>query len=144
VIVLRPALQEDQRVITQLIHTERLNPLDLNWQRFIVAEEDRCTVGVIQARMHPDGSRELASLVVVPSHRQRGIASMLVGAVQEQWGAPLYLTCVHTREPLYNRYGFTRCPRHKMPPLLRVEHAISNIALHLFSRPERILVLVWK
>jgi amino-acid N-acetyltransferase len=72
---IRPATAGDQAEIGRLVRQARLNPRALDWRAFVIAEADDNPVGVAQVRRHPDGSRELASLVVVPAHRERGIAA---------------------------------------------------------------------
>ena len=77
----RPATADDQADITRLVHQARLNPRGLDWLGFVIAEADGATVGVAQVRRHPDGSRELASLVVLPEHRGHGVAGSMIDAL---------------------------------------------------------------
>jgi len=51
----RAAGPDDQSVIAGLVRQARLNPRDLRWSRFVVAERDRAVVGVAQVRVYPDG-----------------------------------------------------------------------------------------
>jgi N-acetylglutamate synthase-like GNAT family acetyltransferase len=60
---IRPARAEDRATITAMVRGARLNPMDLQWSRFLVAEDETGIVGVGQIRPYP-GASELASLVV--------------------------------------------------------------------------------
>jgi N-acetylglutamate synthase-like GNAT family acetyltransferase len=70
--VIRRARAADQADITTLVREARLNPRGLHWSRFLVADDDGRIVGVAQLRLHSDGARELASLVVKPEYRGQG------------------------------------------------------------------------
>src|ERR1700730_18130879 len=48
--------------------------MNLKWPNFVVAEDDGAIVGVGQIKSHGDGSRELASIAVVPARQGQGIA----------------------------------------------------------------------
>jgi len=116
---LRPGRPEDQAVIRRMVHQARLNPLGLHWSRFWVVEVAGRVVGAVQIRQHRDGSRELASLVVDPAWRGRGLGSMMVRALLAQEPGPLYLICRTELEGFYQRFGFQRVSRPAMPPFFR-------------------------
>ena len=71
---IRPARAEDQATITAMVRGAHLNPMDLRWSRFLVAEDERGIVGVGQIRPHP-GAPELASLVVREDRRGQAWAA---------------------------------------------------------------------
>ena len=77
-VTVRRARQDDQPVISAMVRRARLNPANLHWDRFVIAERDGRAVGVAQLRRHSDGAIELASLVVEPDVRGQGIAGQLV------------------------------------------------------------------
>jgi N-acetylglutamate synthase-like GNAT family acetyltransferase len=77
----RRARRDDQAEITAMVHRAHLNPRDLDWSRFVVAEHRRTIVGVGQVRLHADGAHELASLVVERSFRGQGVAGSVVDAL---------------------------------------------------------------
>ena len=79
-IILRPATAADQPCIEAVIHAAQINPLDLKWQHFTLAVDDASgeTVGTVQIKTHSDGSRELASLAVIPEWRGQGLARRLI------------------------------------------------------------------
>jgi len=88
--MVRRARADDQPVITALVRQARLNPADLQWQRFVIAERDGHAVGVAQLRRHSDGSNELASLVVEPASRGHSVATHMVDALLADERAPVY------------------------------------------------------
>lgn len=116
-ILLRPAARADAAAIRRLIYTEKLNPISLDWRRFLVAvNESGAVVGCIQVKPHGDGTRELASLVVQPAYRGQKLASRLIEKVLSGETGPLYLTCRGSLEPFYRRFGFSLVPTDDLPP----------------------------
>jgi N-acetylglutamate synthase-like GNAT family acetyltransferase len=54
--------------IKALVRVARINPLGLDWRRFVVAlAENEVVIGCGQLKPHRDGSWELASIVVAPA-----------------------------------------------------------------------------
>ena len=104
---LRPAEQADDAAIHAMIRKERLNPLAITWSHFVLAvTQSGEIIGCCQVKTHRDGSRELASLVVCPEWRGRGVARLLIEYLLEHNPGTLYLTCMDRLEPLYQRFGF--------------------------------------
>ena len=113
---IRDATAGDQATIRRMIREANLNPMNLRWQHFIVAEEDGRTVGIGQVKQHRDGSRELASLAVIPARQGRGIGSALVRELLARHGlGVLHLTCRRQMQAYYERFGFERVPRAEYP-----------------------------
>jgi len=102
----RRATQRDEREIVELVHSEALNPFDLDWRRFVVATRGAGVLGAVQLRQHADGSRELASLVVRPEMRRRGIASRLIDAALACAPAQVFLISRVALAARYVRWGF--------------------------------------
>ncbi len=133
-ITLRPAQATDQATIKAMVRAERLNPMGLHWQNFLVAEQAAtigqdaaAIVGIGQLRPHGDGVLELASLVVVESSQGQGVGTLLVHALILRAGGPLYLMCDARLVPYYTRFGFVRLTRlADMPPPLRRLYRIGN------------------
>ena len=141
---IRRAVQTDQTSISALVRAAGINPFDLRWQRFLVAEEDGRIIGAVQIKPHGDGSRELASLAVIPENRGQGVGSALVQALLATESGTVYLTCADRLERYYTRFGFRRLERSEMPSyfrrLSRLTRALSAI-LCAFGRHWRILVM---
>src|SRR5438094_625508 len=71
-LIIRPASAGDQYAITAIVRAARINPRNLDWQRFLLAQWGQDIVGVGQVKPHADGSRELASIAVVPEWQGNG------------------------------------------------------------------------
>ncbi len=131
--IIRPATRADQATIREMIRKAGINPMSLNWPNFLVAEEDGAVVGVGQVKVHGDGSRELASMAVIPARQGEGIGSGIVNAlIAGQGGRVLHLTCRRETQGYYERFGFRRLDRADYPPyfarLLPVVNAIARLA----------------
>jgi N-acetylglutamate synthase-like GNAT family acetyltransferase len=118
---IRPAIAQDQPTIRRLIKDARLNPMSLDWPNFVMAQEDGKldgeVVGVGQVKTQGDGSRELASIVVVPTRQGHGIGSAIIGTLlASNPGAVLHLTCRRELQGYYERFGFRRLNRADYPP----------------------------
>lgn len=134
-IFLRPAMKEDARFIRRLIISERLNPLGINWRRFVVAVDvEGRQVGCVQLKPHQDGSLELASLAVIPSWRNRRVGLQLIKAALKKHPGRLYLTCRADLEEFYTRFGFKPVPESaQLPPYFQrirnLSHLLRNLRL---------------
>jgi len=89
--------------------------MSLNWPNFVVAEEDGEIVGVGQVKAHGDGSRELASIVVVPARQGGGIGSKIIRTLLASHPGVLHLTCRRELQGYYERFGFRRLDRVEYP-----------------------------
>ena len=77
-VVFRPATADDAADIKALIRLVRINPMDLDWRRFLLASSpDGMLAACAQVKPHADGTLELASLAVGPAWRGRGLARRL-------------------------------------------------------------------
>lgn len=116
---IRAAVAADSPTIRRIVYAARLNPLDLDWRRFLVAERAGRIVGTIQVRRHDDGTRELASLAVVPEMQATGLGAALIAALREHETPPLYLYCAPRLVGYYERFGFRPIAIRALPPGLR-------------------------
>ncbi len=118
-IFLRAATAEDEATIRHIIRTARLNPFGLHWQRFVVAQSGSQVAGIGQVKTLGDGTRELASLAVLPQHQDRAIGSCIVWTLVDRTPGPLYLRCAGHNEGYYLRFGFRTLAVAEMPRSLR-------------------------
>ncbi len=117
---LRPARASEQARIRQLVRQGRINPTGLRWERFLVAvSTEGEVIGCAQIKPHADGSRELASVVVTPTWRQRGVARSLIEHLLQHNAPPIYLTCRAVLEDFYTRFGFRVIPTEALPRYFR-------------------------
>jgi len=120
-VTVRRAHTADQPTIAAMVRRARLNPADLQWQRFVIAERDGHAVGVAQLRAHPDGCTELASLVVEPDSRGHGIAAQMVDALLAEERAPVYALIDRRFVDHFARWRFALVDPRQLPrSVLRV------------------------
>jgi N-acetylglutamate synthase-like GNAT family acetyltransferase len=115
--LIRPAGKDDFPAIRDLIHAVRINPMGLDWRRFLVAigPGDRF-FGCGQIKLHSDGSRELASIAVSEPFRSRGVARALIEALlAREANRPLFLMCRAELKSLYTRFGFEEAGSGDLP-----------------------------
>lgn len=144
-VFLRRATAADQAAIAALIRAARLNPLSLDWRRFVVADEGGQVVGAGQVKLHGDGARELASIAVAPHRQGAGIGSAIVATIIALEPPPLYLYCAEYNEGYYVRFGFRALASAAMPRSLRRIHAFANTllgALNAVTGQQRRLVVM--
>lgn len=130
-ITIRSAREEDLPRIRQLINKVRINPLGLDWSRFILAvtNEDEL-VGCGQIKPHKDGSQELASIAVDDAWRNQGIARCIIEQLIASHPGDLYLTCRSRLGEFYEKFGFKSISEDEMPSYF---HRINRLA-RIFGR----------
>jgi amino-acid N-acetyltransferase len=140
---LRSAAESDAPAIRKLIWQAHINPMSLNWKRFVVAaDQQERIIGCVQIKSHYDGTNELASLVVRPEFRGQGIARILIEQLLIDAPSPLYLTCRSSLKQLYEKFGFSVLPPQKMPPYFYRLWRLVRILTLFFRRSETMLVMV--
>lgn len=147
---IRPGQAQDQATIKQMVHGAHLNPMDLDWQHFLIAEEEDnpstqlsssgSIVGIGQIKSHNDGTRELSSLIVVLERRKQGIGRMLVRALLEHENGTVYLMCHDDLESYYMRFGFTKIERAEMPSFFQMMHRMAAL-FEKMGRPAHLMVM---
>jgi N-acetylglutamate synthase-like GNAT family acetyltransferase len=138
---LRPAAERDQAAIRRIVRAARINPSDLEWPRFLIAEEAGAIVGVGQVKPHRDGTRELASIAVIPDRQGQGIGGAIVNAlIAREHGEVLHLTCRSQLQGYYERFGFARLEPPEYPPHFRRRLPLLNA----FLRPFGIRIIVMR
>jgi N-acetylglutamate synthase-like GNAT family acetyltransferase len=140
-VIIRPAVADDQYAITAIVRAARLYPRDLDWPRFLLAQWGQDVIGVGQVKPHKDGSRELASIAVVPEWQGNGVGSALIRALLARETSPLHLMCADDREHYYQRFGFQRLDRRAMPPYFRRFARIAPVIRLLSLNRLRLIVM---
>jgi N-acetylglutamate synthase-like GNAT family acetyltransferase len=139
---LRPAVADDFSAIRALVHAARINPTGLKWPRFMVAENLLGQViACAQIKPHRDGSHELASLVVDPAFRGRGIARSLVEHLTGTHTGELYLMCRSSLRNFYEKLGFEVIAEPQMTPYFRKISCLASLAEILRKENETLLVM---
>lgn len=140
---LRAATAADQPTISQMVRAAGINPMDLKWRNFVVAEDEATgqVIGLGQIKRHRDGSAELASIVTAPERRGQGVASQVIRHLLASHTGELYLTCVDRLGPFYERFGFVAVDRAEMPPYFRRLERVAQ-ALHFLDHAGRRLLVM--
>jgi N-acetylglutamate synthase-like GNAT family acetyltransferase len=139
-VTLRPATVADAVDIKSLIRLVRINPMGLDWKRFLLASSaDGELVACAQVKPHADGTLELASLAVRPAWRGRGLARRLVEQLLSQSPRPLYLTCRSSLGIFYGRFGFRTLASDELTPYFRRLQRLAD--MFFFRKDETLLVM---
>ncbi len=142
---LRPAAAEDASAIRRLIHQVGINPIDLDWRRFVLAVDPAGRmVGCGQLKPHGRQVVELASIAVREGWRGQGIARLIIEHLLEIGPRPLYLTCRSPLGPFYAMWGFTAIRLEEMPPYFRRLARLVSLMPEFVRRGETLLVMKLK
>lgn len=139
---LRPATAEDARAIRDLIHRVQINPMGLDWRHFVLAVDDSGKLlGCGQLKPHGELVVELASIAVEPEFQGRGIASAVIDRLLSEASRPLYLTCLSSMSPFYEKWGFRTIEMGEMPPYFKRLMKLVSLSPALIGRGEKLLVM---
>lgn len=139
---LRPAQESESGVIKDLIHLAGINPMGLDWKRFVVAVDNReQVIGIGQIKPHGTEVLELASIAVFPAYRGQGIARAIIEHLLRDSPRPLYLMCESSLGPLYEKFGFRGMVYEEMPRYFQRISKLAGIVTTLARREEHLLVM---
>ena len=139
---IRPAREAEAPQIRDLIYLVGINPMGLDWRRFIVAVDPKDRV-IATGQIKPHGKevRELASIAVVPEYQGQGIARAVIEHLLKDSPRPLYLTCISSLGPLYEKFGFQTVPYEDMPRYFQRISKLAGLVTTLAQREERLLIM---
>jgi amino-acid N-acetyltransferase len=141
---LRQAESKDAGAIRGLVLGARINPTGLDWRRFLVAEDGGGKViGCGQVKPVPGGVRELASIVVKPRWRGKGVARALIERLMRESGPPLWLTCTSELVSLYRRFGFEESTEQETPRYFRRLQRLAKVFGLLIGPGRYLAVMRW-
>ena len=141
-ISIRAAREEESAQIRDLIHVVGINPLGLDWRRFVVAVNDRDEmIGCGQIKPHGQEALELASIAVYPEHQGKGVARAIIEHLLEDSPRPLYLMCQSSLGTFYEKFGFQAITYEEMPRYFQRISKLAGLVTTLASREERLLVM---
>lgn len=140
---LRLARETDSKPIKDLIHLVGINPSGLDWKRFVVAVDARdAIIGCGQLKPHGEGILELASIAVRPEYQKQGIARAVIEhLLKNNSTRPLYLMCMSSNGPLYEKFGFRTIESPEMPRYFQRMTKLAGLAEYLMQTGERLLVM---
>ncbi|HET9907962.1 MAG TPA: GNAT family N-acetyltransferase [Anaerolineales bacterium] len=139
---LRPARESESRAIKELIHEVGINPMGVDWKRFIVAVDAQDQIiGIGQLKPHGKDILELASIGVYPEYRGQGIARAIIETLLKDSPRPLYLMCESKNGGLYEKFGFLAISYEEMPRYFQRISKLAGLASTLARHDERILIM---
>ena len=130
---IRPARADEAATIRSMIRAERLDPFNVPWENFLVAEANGRIIGIGQIKPYP-GARELGSLVVAADQRKSGVGAAIIKALIARENGPLYLFCLAFREPYYGKFGFRSVTVDDLPPALKSKYVLGRFFTRLFRQ----------
>ncbi len=137
---LRPATEDDSAFIKELVHRVGINPLGLDWHRFVIAvDRSGKMLGCGQLKPHGSETIELASIAVEPEFRHQGVARMIIEHLIIRAPRPLYLTCRSGLGSFYEKWGFHPIEPDEMPPYFRRLARLAGVMNIFFD--DRLLVM---
>lgn len=140
---LRAATAGDATAIRSLIYAAHNNPTGLDWRRFVVAvSADGEVIGCGQIKPHKDGSRELASIAVIPVWRGNGVARLIIEHLVAASPGLLYLTCRAGLGSLYEKFGFRSVGEGEMTPYFRRLSHMAKLVGFIGLETEGMLVML--
>ena len=142
---IRPARETESAQIRDLIHLVGINPMGLDWKRFVVAVNDRDEmIGCGQLKPHGQEILELASIAVYPEHQGNGVARAIIEHLLKDSPRPLYLMCQSSLGPLYEKFGFQAISYDEMPRYFQRMSKLAGLVTTLARRAERLLIMKLK
>jgi N-acetylglutamate synthase-like GNAT family acetyltransferase len=140
---IRPARETEAARIQDLIHLVGINPMGLDWKRFVVAvDEHDEMIGCGQLKPHGKEILELASIAVYPEHQGKGIARLIIEHLLKDSPRPLYLMCQSSLGSFYEKFGFQGISYEEMPRYFQRMSKLAGLAMTLARREERLLIMV--
>jgi len=126
--ILRSATENDSPLIKDLIRRVGINPMDLDWRRFVIAVDGSGKMlGCGQLKPHGKDVIELASIAVEPPYRHQGIARVIIEHLIASGPRPLYLTCRSRLGSFYEKWGFRSIQPNEMPAYFRRLSRLVNV-----------------
>jgi amino-acid N-acetyltransferase len=77
----------------------------------------------------------------VPEYRGQGLARAVIEYLLKDSPRPLYLTCISSLEPLYQRFGFVSIPYEEMPRFYQRITKLANLFFTFANPDEHLLVM---
>jgi N-acetylglutamate synthase-like GNAT family acetyltransferase len=138
----RPARETEAGQIKDLIHLVGINPMGLDWKRFVVAVNDRDEmIGCGQLKPHGEDVLELASIAVYPEYQGKGIGRAIIEYLLKDSPHPLYLMCESSNGPLYEKFGFRAISYAEMPRYFQRISKLAGLVTTLSRREEYLLIM---
>jgi N-acetylglutamate synthase-like GNAT family acetyltransferase len=139
---IRPADEAEAAQIHELIHLVEINPMGLDWKRFVVAVDDQDKmIGCGQLKPHGHDILELASIAVYPDHQGKGVARAVIEYLLKDSPRPLYLMCQSSLGTMYEKFGFRAISYEEMPRYFQRISKLAGLVTTLARREEHLLIM---
>ena len=139
---IRPARESESSQIQGLIHFAGINPMGLDWKRFVVVVNDEDEmIGCGQLKPHGADILELASLAVYPEYRGQGVARIIIEHLLANSPRPLYLMCESSLGPLYEKFGFRSVSYDEMPRYFQRISKLAGLVTSLSRKDQHLLIM---
>lgn len=139
---LRAATAADEHKIKALIRAVQINPMGLDWRRFVIAESAQGgMMGCGQVKPHGGCVSELASIAVWEQYRGQGVARAIIEHLLGQNPGTLYLMCMSPLGPLYEKFGFREIQQKEMPSYFRRMARLARVMMSLSRSGEYPMVM---
>jgi N-acetylglutamate synthase-like GNAT family acetyltransferase len=139
---IRPALEAEATQIKDLINLVGINPMGLDWKRFIVAvNDDGQVIACGQVKPHGDAIREMASIAVVSEYRGQGVARAIIEALLSVHPKPLYLMCLAHNGAMYEKFGFRVLAEAQTPRYFSRVKKVFDLANIFRKAGDKLLVM---
>ena len=139
---IRPAREDEASRIRDLIFLVGINPMGLDWIRFVVAVDDQDEmIGCGQLKPHGTDVLELASIAVYPKHQGKGVARLIIEHLLRDSPRPLYLMCQSALGSFYEKFGFRAISYEDMPRYFQRMSKLAGLVTALARREERLLIM---
>lgn len=139
---IRPAREDEASRIRDLIFLVGINPMGLDWKRFVVAVDDRDEmIGCGQLKPHGTDVLELASIAVYPAQQGKGVARLIIEHLLRDSTRPLYLMCESSLGSFYEKFGFRAISYEEMPRYFQRMSKLAGLVTALARREERLLIM---
>ena len=139
---IRPARETEAAQIQDLIHLVGINPMGLDWKRFVLAVNERDEMlGCGQLKPHGREVLELASIAVYPEYQGKGIARAIIEYLLKYGPRPLYLMCQSSLGPFYEKFSFKAISYEEMPRYFQRMSRLAGLITTLARRDERLLIM---
>lgn len=139
---LRAATAADEQEIRALIRAVQINPMGLDWHRFVVAASAEGAIGGCgQVKPHGEEARELASIAVWAQYRGQGIARAIIEDLLRQNPGSLFLMCRSLLGPFYEKFGFREIQQNEMPTYFRRISRLARLLMGLSRADDYLMVM---
>ncbi|HUE97705.1 MAG TPA: GNAT family N-acetyltransferase [Anaerolineales bacterium] len=139
---IRPARETEAAQIRDLINLVGINPMGLDWKRFVVAVNNRDEmIGCGQLKPHGQAVLEVASIAVYPEYQGRGVARAIIEYLLKNSPRPIYLMCESSLGLFYEKFGFRAIDHDEMPRYFQRISKLAGLVTTLARREERLLIM---